>query len=80
MENYKKQLNTRHLPQNLKTLFCRHNNIIYLEDYGFISSLSKLYKTKTTSVNKLYHILTSPSTFSINGVIIKDYNSCIDFI
>jgi len=56
------------------------NNIIYLEDYGFISSLSKLYKTKTTSVNKLYHILTSPSTFSINGVIIKDYNSCIDFI
>ena len=56
------------------------NNIIYLEDYGFISSLSKLYKTKTNSVNKLYHILTSPSTFSINGVIIKDYNSCIDFI
>ena len=61
------------------------NNIIYLEDYGFISTLNyssfsnKLEKNINNN-SKLYHILTSPSTFSINGVIIKDYNSCIDFI
>lgn len=57
------------------------NNIIYLEDYGFVSTLSECEKTLVEEpVNKLYHILTSPSTFSINGLIVKDYNSSIDLI
>ena len=64
-----------------KKVFGGINNVVNSEDFGLTTTSNLVYISKTDlKQDKLYHILTNTTTFSINNQIVKDYNSCIDFI